>query len=153
MQRITITALAFFLSSLSFVACMPTISVGDGDSCPCGKEFHCCDDSDRNECVQDGKNCVPEMDDDGVLSTAYTTVCTDGQTEGCNDNCPHIANPNQENSDSDEFGDHCDFTNQNIATYAWDRYGRQTGHGSVSSRAYIVSSLGLRPLGRQRRPV
>ena len=54
---------------------------------------------------------LTDRDGDGILdfgSGAIARACRDGETTGCNDNCPFVANPGQENYDGDDEGDACD---------------------------------------------
>ena len=60
----------------------------------------------------DGVNPDPDGDgieDDGDGSgTAGDTLCGTGETVGCDDNCPDVANASQEDLDYDGLGDACD---------------------------------------------
>jgi hypothetical protein len=53
-------------------------------------------------------------DNDGILSdgnssgTPGDNPCTGGVTENCDDNCPHVYNPAQIDTDDDQIGDACD---------------------------------------------
>ena len=60
-------------------------------------------------------DCVdPDDDNDGVFDDGNgsgaggDSVCIAGVTEFCDDNCPLVANPMQENQDADALGDACD---------------------------------------------
>jgi len=50
---------------------------------------------------------LPDPDRDGVANSGYAAVCTGGQTDGCNDNCPLVANPDQADANHDGVGDAC----------------------------------------------
>ncbi len=47
-------------------------------------------------------------DGDGIDVDAGLPACTPGQTVGCSDNCPTVANAGQEDGDADGVGDACD---------------------------------------------
>ncbi len=52
-----------------------------------------------------------DSDGDGIVddgSNGEGIECVDGQTTGCDDNCPFVANPGQDNYDGDARGDACD---------------------------------------------
>ena len=57
---------------------------------------------------------TPDVDHDGVSADGDGSgfpgdaACTGGQTTGCDDNCPHKANPDQADADGDQRGDVCD---------------------------------------------
>jgi len=60
-------------------------------------------------CDQDGCTGLPDPDGDGVANSGYDLVgtCTNGQMEGCNDNCPDDPNPDQADADGNGVGDVC----------------------------------------------
>ncbi len=61
------------------------------------------------QCVGLGDSDADTVFDDGDLSgVAGDTPCTGGNTYDCDDNCPNVVNPNQENADDDTIGDACD---------------------------------------------
>jgi hypothetical protein len=52
-----------------------------------------------------------DVDGDGIPddgSGGLGKACSNGQTTGCDDNCPTVVNPGQENFDGDALGDACD---------------------------------------------
>ncbi len=65
---------------------------GEGDACETDGDV-------------DGDLILPDGDDSGGTTDAR---CTGGQTADCDDNCPGIYNPAQEDTDGDLVGDACD---------------------------------------------
>lgn len=64
--------------------------------------------------VEGNDTCLADADGDGVLDdgdfsgTNGDNPCPHQITQGCDDNCPALANPGQDNIDSDRLGDLCD---------------------------------------------
>lgn len=58
----------------------------------------------------DGDGIPTDGDNSGV---AGDNPCPDGQTTNCDDNCPGVSNPNQENADNDALGNACDDDDDN----------------------------------------
>ncbi len=94
-----------------------TIIDTDGDGIP-DADDNCPDtpNPDQEDLDQDGIGdvCDPDADGDGVPEDGDgSTVpgdnpCAGGATVGCDDNCPDVPNPDQEDFDSDGIGDPCD---------------------------------------------
>ncbi len=88
---------------------------GDGIGTVCD---NCPDDAnaDQENFDSDEFGDVCDSDIDGDLidedgdgdGTPGNNPCTGGATTACDDNCPTVANPVQENSDTDHHGDVCD---------------------------------------------
>ncbi|MFC1476226.1 SBBP repeat-containing protein [Candidatus Zixiibacteriota bacterium] len=78
--------------------CPETYNPGQGDDDYDGIGDVCDPDADGDGCNEDG-------DSSGV---AGDNPCTGGVTEDCDDNCPGISNPGQEDNDSDGLGNDCD---------------------------------------------
>jgi len=53
----------------------------------------------------DGDGVSNDHDEDGIW---FENICTAGNAENCDDNCPTEDNENQEDSDGDGVGDHCE---------------------------------------------
>ncbi len=101
----------------------PAVLCDDGDPCTadgCGGAEGCagtpltgalCDDAladTTDDACLDGL-CVglPDPDSDGIANSGYPLTCAGGLTEGCNDNCPADANPDQADGNGDGAGDAC----------------------------------------------
>ncbi len=73
-----------------------------------------CGCGDGEVCVK--TQCQPDTDNDGVPDSGFDKTCTGGQNQNCNDNCPGIANSDQEDQDNDGKGDACDPNPQLVIT-------------------------------------
>ena len=51
---------------------------------------------------------LPDPDGDKVANSGYAAGCANGQLKECNDNCPEISNPGQEDANGNGLGDVCD---------------------------------------------
>lgn len=55
-----------------------------------------------------GQSLGPDVDDDGIPTNEDLPTCSGGVTTSCSDNCPFVANPNQEDTDLNGVGDACE---------------------------------------------
>jgi formylglycine-generating enzyme required for sulfatase activity len=80
-----------------------------------------CDDGNAGTvddiCAQDLCSGLPDPDGDGIANEGYEQVCTVGQTQGCNDNCPAVPNGDQADEDGNGVGDVCDGNNVALDLY------------------------------------
>jgi hypothetical protein len=71
-----------------------------------------CDDGEgatlHDTCL--GGTCQGQPDDDldGVADSGFDGACAGGAVAQCNDNCPDLPNPDQEDGDGDGIGDACE---------------------------------------------
>jgi len=93
--------------------CMQTSTVEGGPLCTDGLDNDCdgLADSDDPDCS--GGAGDDDTDDDGILDDGnsdgeFNDPCDDGQTDGCDDNCRFVPNPDQADTDHDGVGDACE---------------------------------------------
>ena len=88
------------------------------DSCDiengCQYQFNqaLCDDgvatTTDDQCNTGSCNGLPDPDEDGIANSGYDHDCSHEETAVCNDNCPEVPNPNQEDWNGNGLGDPCD---------------------------------------------
>lgn len=124
MQRINYYIVLLFFTVWPFSSCIPEIPEG---GCPCinGFEYR----RIGGNCIKTDKPCELESDSDedsdSVAFDKSLLACTGEEKTNCSDNCPQVANSEQEDRDGDGIGDLCDFSNQRIDTYVWSPNARR----------------------------